>query len=226
MTENPASTEALPVLKTVEEFEAWERLHPTEGSYEFVRGRIIKKESMKQDEVPIAGFLVRQFIKTPAFRRGDELMPEADSYVDGYRRHVPDLTYFTAEQLKAIRLGTRANTLFAIEILSDSETYQEVLDKIQDYFDGGAKLCLVHRPEAGEGFRVHVTGRIETFQRHGSDFRRAGGTGFSVYGGGAVCLNLQASAFKSSSKPGSTASPLSGEFSKSISSAGWSGRYT
>lgn len=30
--------------------------------------------------------------------------------------------------------------MFAIEILSGSESYQDVLDKIQDYFDGGAQL--------------------------------------------------------------------------------------
>lgn len=140
MTNQPASPEALPVLETVKEFEDWERLHPTEGSYEFVRGRIIKKESMKQGEVPIASFLVRQFIKTPAFQRGDELMPETDSYVDGYRKRVPDLTFFTAEQMQAIKSGTRVRTKFAIEILSDSESHEDVLEKVQDYFDGGAQL--------------------------------------------------------------------------------------
>jgi Uma2 family endonuclease len=65
--------------------------------------------------------------------------------VDSRRKRSPDLTYFNAEQRQAIRRGKRVSTLFAIEILSDSESHQDVLDKItergpQDYFDGGAQL--------------------------------------------------------------------------------------
>ncbi|GAB2599744.1 Uma2 family endonuclease [Spirosoma areae] len=137
----PAQPQTLPIhLQTVDEFEQWERQYATEGSYEFVRGRIIRKPSMKQDEIFIASFLTRLFIKTLSFQQGDELMPEMDSYVDGVRKRVPDLTYFTASQKEAIRRGERVNTAFAIEILSDSESHQDVLDKLQDYFDGGAQL--------------------------------------------------------------------------------------
>jgi Uma2 family endonuclease len=60
--------------------------------------------------------------------------------VDGTRKRVPDLAYFSLEQLKAIRLGNRVSALFAIEILSDSESYEDVLEKIQDYFDAGVQL--------------------------------------------------------------------------------------
>lgn len=135
------SGSALPItLKTVEEFELWQRQHSAEGNFEFVRGRIIPKASMKQDEVFIANFLIRTFIKTTSFQRGDTLLPETDSYIDSVRKRTPDLTYFTAEQQQIIRRGERINTRFAIEILSDSETHEDVLDKIQDYFDGGAQL--------------------------------------------------------------------------------------
>lgn len=141
MLATSSKPETLPTnLQTVEEFEQWERQHVTEGNYEFVRGRIIPKLSMKQNEIFIASFLNRLFIQTISFRRGDELLPETDSYVDGVRKRVPDLTYFTTEQKQAIRRGERVNTLFAIEILSDSESHEDVLDKLQDYFDGGAQL--------------------------------------------------------------------------------------
>ena len=131
---------ALPThLSTVEEFEQWQRLPGNDGNFEFVRGQIIPK-SMKQNEVLLANFLIRQFIKTSSFQQGDVLMAETDSYVDGFRKRIPDITYLSADQLGAIRQGERVNTLFAIEILSDSEKHEEVLDKIQDYFDGGAQL--------------------------------------------------------------------------------------
>ena len=136
----PTSATLPTTLQTVDEFEHWERQHPHEGSYEFVWGRIILKPAMKQDEFDIADFLVRQFIQTPQFQQKHLLIPEGDSYVDGSRKRVPDLTYITAEQREAIRRGERVNTLFAVELLSDLETLDDVLDKIQDYFDGGAQL--------------------------------------------------------------------------------------
>ena len=126
-------------LKTVDEFEQWQQQPGNEGNFEFVRGQLIPK-SIKQNEIDIAAFLQSEFSKTAVARQRHLLMPESDSYVDGTRKRIPDLTYFTADQRQAIRRGERANMLFAVEILSDSESHQDVLEKIQDYFDGGAQL--------------------------------------------------------------------------------------
>jgi Uma2 family endonuclease len=139
--------EPLPTtLQTVEEFEQWERLHHHETNFEFVRGRILPKPAMKQDEFDIADFLLRQFIQTPQFQQKHLLLSEGDSYIDGKRKRIPDLTYITAAQREAIRRGERVNTLFAIEILSDSESHEDVLEKIQDYFDGGTQLVWYITP--------------------------------------------------------------------------------
>ena len=127
-------------FQTVGEFEAWEWQHNREGSYEFVRGRIIEKKDMKQDEFFVIKFLTWLFTKTVAYQEGDELTPEMDSYIDDVRKRRPDLGYFMLSQIMATRTGSLVKTRFAIEILSDSEYYQDVLDKIQDYFDGGAQL--------------------------------------------------------------------------------------
>lgn len=119
-------------LTTVEEFETWQRLNVKEGNYEFVRGRVIPKPAIKQDEVFIADFLLRLFTRTSAYAQGDSLLPETDSYVDGVRKRIPDITYLTAEQKQAIRRGERAKALFAIEILSDSKSFEDVTDKITE----------------------------------------------------------------------------------------------
>ena len=110
----------------------------TGGSYEFVRGRIVHKSAMKQSEIFIASFLLRLFTQTQSFMRGDDLLPETDSDVDDTRRRMPDSAYFTAEQKWAVCLFERVKTTFVIEILSDSESHEDVLDKIQNHFDGGA----------------------------------------------------------------------------------------
>ncbi len=144
--EESRNSEPLPAhFQTVDEFEAWEWQHNREGSYEFVRGRIIEKKDMKQDEFFIIKFLTRLFTQTVAYQEGDELTPEMDSYIDDVRKRRPDLGYFTMSQITATRTGSLVKTRFAIEILSDSEYHQDVLDKIaergpQDYFDGGAQL--------------------------------------------------------------------------------------
>ncbi len=141
--------EALPTtFKTVDEFEQWEWTDGREGSYEFVRGRIIEKSEMKQAEYLIIRFLTRLFAKTAAYVQGDELTPEMDSYIDETRKRRPDLAYFTAAQIEATRTGERQRTQFAIEILSDSESHQDVLDKVQDYFDAGVQLVWYVIPES------------------------------------------------------------------------------
>lgn len=136
-------------LKTVVEFEEWQQQPGNDGNFEFVRGRIIPK-SMKQNEVLLGNFLIRKFIQTKAFQRGDILMAESDSYVDGTRKRIPDLTYFSEKQLEVIQRNERVGAIFAIEILSNSETHENVLDKIQDYFDGGAKLVWYIVPRRKE----------------------------------------------------------------------------
>lgn len=136
-------------LTTVDEFEQWQTQPGTDGSFEFVRGRLIPK-SMKQNELDMADFLVRQFSQTLQYQQKHLLMPEFDSYVDNTRKRIPDLTYFTADQRQAIRRGERVGTLFAIEILSDSESYGDVLEKIEDYFDGGAQLVWYIVPKRQE----------------------------------------------------------------------------
>ena len=148
MTTAQTSDILLPThLKTVEEFEQWQDKYVHEGSYEFVRGRIIEKKEMKQLEAFIVKFLTRIFVTTSAFQSGGELFQEMDAYIDSTRKRRPDLAYFTAEQIAEMRAGQHLATLFAIEILSDSESYKDVTDKIQDYFDAGTQLVWYIVPE-------------------------------------------------------------------------------
>ena len=47
-----------------------------------------------------------------------------------------------------MRAGQQVKTSFTVEILSDSESYQDVIDKIQDYFDAGAELVWYVIPKS------------------------------------------------------------------------------
>lgn len=134
---------------TVAEFELWllEQSDFADKRYEFVDGRIIEKQGMKQDELFIARFLAKLFYKTEAFKNDDYLGSEVDSYINDKRKRIPDIAYFTASQIIDARKGKRLNTFFAIEILSPNDNFQDVAEKIQDYFEAGAKLVWYILPK-------------------------------------------------------------------------------
>lgn len=134
---------------TVAEFELWllEQPELADKRFEFVEGRMIEKEGMKQNELFIARFLAKLFYKTEAFKNDDYLGSEVDSYISDKRKRIPDIAYFTASQIIEARKGKRLNTLFAIEILSPNDNFQDVAEKIQDYFEAGAKLVWYILPK-------------------------------------------------------------------------------
>lgn len=130
-------------FKTVDEFEAWVTNNSllNDKRFEFVNGKIIEKSGMEQEEFFIAQFLMRLFVKTMAYANGDELIVESDSHIDNKRKRIADIGYFTKRQIKEARKGKRFAPALAIEILSPNEKLEEIVDKIQDYFD--AKVQLV-----------------------------------------------------------------------------------
>lgn len=123
-------------LSNVEEFERWLSKKKTDHNYEFVRGQVIKKNGIKQRELFIVSFLLDVFRTTAIYEKGGILASKIDVYIDDYCKRVSDLACFTAEQIKATRHGQKVVPSFVIELLSDSESFDDVEAKIQDYFDG------------------------------------------------------------------------------------------
>jgi Uma2 family endonuclease len=134
-------------LATVAEFEVWLSKKKTDYNYEFVNGQIVKKNAMKQNELFISQFLTRRFSKTSAYLNNGELTAEIDVYIDEYSKRIPDLAYFTDEQIKAAAKGTKVVPAFVIELLSDSESYDSVEDKINDYFRAGVQIVWYLNPK-------------------------------------------------------------------------------
>lgn len=141
-----SATLAIPQHKlkfnTVAEFEHWVDNNSllSDRRFEFVNGKIIEKSGMKQEEFFIAQFLMRLFVKTAAYDKGDELITESDSYIDSKRKRIADIGYFTKKQIKEARKGKRFAPALAIEILSPNEKLEEIADKVQDYFDANVQL--------------------------------------------------------------------------------------
>lgn len=144
-------TDTTPIFTTVEEFETWlleqSELELVDKRFEFVDGRIIEKKSMKQNEGFILKFLSRLFVKTQEYEAGGELFAEMDSYINDKRKRIPDIAYYTATQIQAARKGEKQTSIFPIEILSPNDNFQDVAEKIQDYFEAGAKLVWYILPK-------------------------------------------------------------------------------
>ncbi len=149
--------------KTVAEFEVWEFKRKSDYNYEFYYGEIIKKPGMKQLEFFIVKFLNRNFSKTAAYAAGAELIPEADVYIDGFRKRIPDVSFYTEAQIKAAAKGEKVVPAFAIEILSDSETLIHIETKIQDYFDAGVQLVWYILPKSKKIYAYSSPSELNVF---------------------------------------------------------------
>ena len=139
-------------LATVEEFERWLSKKKTDYNYEFVNGQAIKKNPMKQSELLMVRFLTDLFMTTQAFAMKGRLFPETDVYIDSFRKRIPDLAYFTDAQIQATRSGTKVVPAFVIELVSDSESFDDVEKKIQDYYDAGVQVVWYINPKSK---RIH-----------------------------------------------------------------------
>ena len=150
--------------QTVAEFEKWLARKKTDANYEFVRGRIIKKPPMRQEELFIARFLMRAFAKIQLYQQGAEMLSEGDAYVDTFRKRIPDLAVFTDEQISGAKTGKRFMPPLAIEILSDSESQNDVLEKVQDYFDAGVQLVWYIAPKQQKIYAYTSPDDIKVFK--------------------------------------------------------------
>lgn len=146
MSDKPNS-KAQKTLANVAEFEQWLAKKKTDYNYEFINGQAVKKQPMKQNELFIVTFLMDMFMTTQSFANKGRLVPEIDVYIDEYRKRIPDLAFFTAQQIQQARSGTKVVPTFVIELLSESEGYDFVADKINDYFRVGVQVVWYLNPK-------------------------------------------------------------------------------
>jgi Uma2 family endonuclease len=107
--------------------------------YEWNRGVLEAEETVKESERYIIDNICRSFVKTKYYDNGDNILPEADVYLeklDKYRR--PDAVYFTKDQIR--NSGSYRNVpLFILELISPSNSSIEVENKILEYFQTGVQ---------------------------------------------------------------------------------------
>ncbi len=82
------------------------------------------------------------------------LMAEPDVMLSGIQMRIPDIAYFTKEQIKQGRVN-QENIVpeFMMEIISDNDTVGEVENKLNEYFKAGVQVVWLIFPDSQS---VHV----------------------------------------------------------------------
>lgn len=137
-----------PKIDTLEKFRKW--TPPEDGfKYEWNNGVIEKSPKMITFEnLYIVQRLNRFFQTTESFRQGGELFTEPESMTSATQLRIPDMAYYTAQQIADAAAGkTPTVPEFIIEFVSDNDVHQKVLKKLDEYFHAGAKVVWLIVPQ-------------------------------------------------------------------------------
>lgn len=138
------SNEIQSVPKTLAEFMIWE---PNDGfKYEWNDGELIKFEGMNKKQVYIYNVLNKLFSKKGYIETGS-LFSEYDVMLTGIQMRRPDVAYLTDEQMLQGRKGEDVIPEFVIEIISETDQFYKIEDKITEYFKAGVKVIWNIVPE-------------------------------------------------------------------------------
>ncbi len=113
--------------------------------YEFVNGKIEKTPRTKNPaQYFIIRNLLRHFTQTETYKNGAELAVETDMSTIEYQIRRPDISLRTDQQIWD---GDYSLAEFAIEIISPSDNFSRVFDKVDEYFEAGMKVLWHIIPE-------------------------------------------------------------------------------
>lgn len=131
---------------TLEKFLRWK---PEDGfKYEWNNG-IIEKSS--KIIIPANFYLVQRLERlaqtTVTYSKGGQLFTEPGTMTSATQLRIPDMGFYTQEQILAARKGSFPVPSFAIEFVSDHDAYKKVLRKLDEYFQAGAKVIWLIFPE-------------------------------------------------------------------------------
>ena len=143
----------VPETMTLEEFSAWDQGDLGTGQkFEWRNGLVEPAGNwMKAKERFIVANLTRRFSATSVYKNDAELIPETDCYlpeIDTIR--IPDLAFFTREEIRAARDGDEPIPKWVIEIISPTDRAFQLETKVREYQDSGVELIWQIFPHTEE----------------------------------------------------------------------------
>jgi Uma2 family endonuclease len=170
------------VSMSLEEFLNWSPEAEENIKYEWINGKVEAGSKMRSDEIYLYRNLQKEFSQKSDASRSSDFVCEVDVYlkpVNKLRR--PDIVFLKDEEIQlAKKKGEAVIPRFIIEIVSSSNSVNEVEMKIRDYFTSGVKLVWIIFPAFEEVKVYHSIKDIKVC--NGSDQCEAGSVipGFSI----------------------------------------------
>ncbi len=127
----------LPTTKA--EFMAWSP--DNDFQYEWDAGTLTETAGMKKEERPLVRIITRLFAQTLAYQQQGELLAETQCWLTDEQMRIPDLAFFTDEQIKASALTDREPIpAFVVELISPGDKVIHVEKKVLEYFAAGVQV--------------------------------------------------------------------------------------
>lgn len=118
--------------------------------YEFSEGVLVPKTGMRQEEDYLLTNLENQFFKTSAFQQGGRLRAEMDTDLTEQQMRRPDVSFYTAEQIRQMHSGQNVVPGFVVEFASKSDNDLDNLIKRHQYFNAGVQVVWWVYPSVQE----------------------------------------------------------------------------
>lgn len=136
-------------IDTLEQFRAW--TPPEDGfKYEWNNGVIEKSPNrITFENLHLVQIINRLFhpLKNQLLA-GGMLFTKPESMTSPTQLRIPDMAYYTAQQIKDAAAGkTPGMPEFIIEFVSDNDVHQKVLKKLDEYFNAGARVIWLVVPQ-------------------------------------------------------------------------------
>ncbi|MDW8438706.1 MAG: Uma2 family endonuclease, partial [Chloroherpetonaceae bacterium] len=109
--------------------------------YEWINGVLLASEyMMKTSELLTVVRIQEAFRHTTAAREGGALLAETKVFLKALNRaRIPDLAYFTKEELLRSEQGEETIPKFVIEFISPTDRFKYYDDKLNEYFASGVQ---------------------------------------------------------------------------------------
>lgn len=113
--------------------------------YEFNNGALEKSPSaMKVKQVHIINNLQRRFTQTQAYQAGDALVGELELFTSSFQLRKPDLAWLPKAKMLA---DDESVSGFVVEVISPTDSYRRVFNKLKEYFVAGVQVVWHIIPE-------------------------------------------------------------------------------
>jgi Uma2 family endonuclease len=116
--------------------------------YEWNDGVIEKYQGMNQQQAEIYFLLMAYFQKTEASKTGGGLITETDMLTTPSQLRRPDISFYTGEQRRLMKLGENQIAPWVAEVISPSDNANKINSKLDEYFLAGVQVVWHIFPES------------------------------------------------------------------------------